>query len=224
MSGSGAPGHRRGTAVMLAALLVLGGCRAVEGPGTAADAKDSGGRITVWVDPPRVPAVNSVPEGVPAHPGDRETPSTATSAAPNSSRSSCCSTRPVTGWPDAIFFPSNDDIAWAASSKINYVRDLTSDLGDIIGAYPPSVIAQCAIDGKYRCLRNDAAPDVLWYDAQLFGAVGLPAAPAPGRSTSSSACASRPSTRGYLTGFLGDAYAPDRYLWASGCPTNDRLG
>ena len=28
---------------------------------------------------------------------------------------------------------------------------------------------------------------------------------------------------GYISGFLGDAYAPDRYLWASGCPTNDRL-
>ena len=28
---------------------------------------------------------------------------------------------------------------------------------------------------------------------------------------------------GYISGFLGDAYAPDRYLWAAGCPTNDRL-
>ena len=30
-------------------------------------------------------------------------------------------------------------------------------------------------------------------------------------------------TDNQFSGFLGDAYAPDRYLWASGCPTNNRL-
>jgi multiple sugar transport system substrate-binding protein len=222
MNVSRVSGHRVGTAAVLAVLLALGGCRAVEGPGTAADATDSGGRITVWVDPPRVPAVNAFEKAYPHIPVTVNTIN-GNVGSTELQQKFVLFNQAGTGWPDAIFFPSNDDIAWAASSKINYVRDLTDDLGDIIGAYPPSVIAQCDIDGKYRCLRNDAASDVLWYDATLFAEWGYqpPATWEEYEQLSLRIASEHP---GYYTGLLGDAYAPDRYLWASGCPTNDRLG
>ena len=50
-------GTRAGTAIAMLALIGLTACKGPEGTGTADDATDSGGRITVWVDPPRLPAV-----------------------------------------------------------------------------------------------------------------------------------------------------------------------
>lgn len=206
---------------LVLALFVLTGCKAVEGAGTADDATDSGGRITVWVDPPRVPAVNAFQRAYPDIPVEVNTIN-GNVGSTELQQKFVLFNQAGEGWPDAIFFPSNDDIAWAASTKINYVRDIGFDLADVIAEYPPSVIAQCNIDGQFRCLRNDAAPDVLWYDAELFTQWGYqpPATWEQYEQLSLTIAAEHP---GYITGFLGDAYAPDRYLWASGCPTNERL-
>ncbi len=210
-------------AVAGVSLLVLGACRAVEGSGTSDDATDSGGAITVWVDPPRVPAVNAFAQAHPEIPVDVQTIN-GNVGGTELQQKFVLFNQAGTGWPDAIFFPSNDDVAWAASSKINYLRDLTTDLTDVIQGYPPSVIAQCNIDGRFRCLRNDAAPDVLWYDAELFRQWGYHRPPATWEEYELLSLVISREHPGYLTGFLGDAYAPDRYLRASGCPTNDRLG
>ena len=34
--------------------------------------------------------------------------------------------------------------------------------------YPAAVAAPCILGGKLYCLRNDVAPDVLWYNAKLM--------------------------------------------------------
>ncbi|MEV4517043.1 extracellular solute-binding protein [Dactylosporangium sp. NPDC049525] len=216
--------HRRtrvATAIAMLALIGLTACKGPEGTGTADDATDSGGRITVWVDPPRLPAVSAFQQAHPEIPVDVMTIN-GNVGSTELQQKFVLFNQAGTGWPDAIFFPSNDDIAWAVNSKINYVRDLTTDLADVIAQYAPSSISQCRIDGLYRCLRNDAAPDVLWYDKQLLSAWGYrpPATWEEYEKLSLRIAAEHP---GYITGFLGDAYAPDRYLWASGCPTNDRL-
>lgn len=127
------------------------------------------------------------------------------------------------GWPDAIFFPSNDDIAWAASAEINYAADLTDIMPDsVIEGYDPAAIDPCVIDGRWRCLRNDVAPDVLWYNAVLMAQFGydIPTTWEEYEALSLQIAAEHP---GYYTGLAGDAYAPNRYLWASGCPTNERI-
>jgi len=193
----------------------------VQDAGTARDATDSGGPITVWVDPPRVPAVNAFIE---AYPGIQVQLNTINGNVGSTElqQKFALFNQAGTGWPDAIFFPSNDDIACAASTKINYVRDISDDLADVIREYPPGVIEQCRIDGKFRCLRNDAAPDVLWYDAGLFAQWGYEPPKTWEQYEQLSLTIAREHP-GYITGFLGDAYAPDRYLWASGCPTNNRL-
>ncbi len=126
------------------------------------------------------------------------------------------------GWPDALFFPSNDDIAWAAGAQINYAADLTSQLPDIIKGYDPAVLAPCNIDGKIRCLRNDAAPDVFWYNQKFFDANNY-TPPKTWEEYGQLAVKIAADHPDKVSGFLGDAYAPDRYLWASACPTNHRL-
>ena len=206
----------RDAACAVAALLALAGCA------NGVDrVTDSGGPITVWVDPPRVPAVDAFRQAYPDIP-IQVTTINGNVGSTELQQKFVLFNQAGRGWPDAIFFPSNDDIAWAAGSKINYVRDIGQNLGDIIPDYPESVMSQCRIDGRYRCLRNDAAPDVLWYDVELFRQWGYrpPATWEDYERLSLTIATEHP---GYITGFLGDAYAPDRYLWASGCPTNERI-
>lgn len=125
------------------------------------------------------------------------------------------------GWPDAIFFPSNDDIAWASSPQINYTADLTTIMKDTIDGYDPAVLAPCDIDGKIECLRNDAAPDVFWYNTKFFKENGY-TLPKTWQDYATLAVKIAKEHPDKVSGFTGDPYAPDRYLWASSCPTNDR--
>lgn len=209
-----------GTTLLLAALAACGG-GASSTPGTAVDQTDSGGAITVWVDPPRVPAAEAFQK---AHPEIEVTVNQIDGTVGSKALSQQFSqfNQAKQGWPDAIFFPSNDDIAWAAGAQINYAADLTDQLPDVIKDYDPTVIEPCKIDGKIRCLRNDAAPDVLWYDAKFFEANDYDL-PTTWEEYADLAVKIAKEHPGKISGFLGDAYAPDRYLWASGCPTNHRL-
>ena len=220
---TGGPMSRFRTAVTVVTICLLAsGCNSVEGTGqlrmrrTPVDASRCGSTR------PACPRSNAFQKAFPHIPvevntingnvGSTESPAEVRSVQPGRQ-----------GWPDAIFFPSNDDIAWATSSKINYARDLSVDLADIISGYPGGVIEQCKIGGQYRCLRNDAAPDVFWYDKVLLDAVGVRAARHLGGIRKPQPAHRHRSIRAYITGFLGDAYAPDRYLWASRMPHQRHL-
>jgi multiple sugar transport system substrate-binding protein len=63
---------------------------------------------------------------------------------------------------------------------------------------------------------------VFWYNASLFKDWGY-TPPTTWEAYQDLGIKIATEHPGYISGFLGDAYAPDRYLWASGCPTNDRL-
>ena len=199
-----------------------GGGGGLPGPGASAPAQtDSGGAITVWVDPPRVPAAEAFKK---AHPEIQTTVNQidGTVGSKALSQQFAQFNQAKQGWPDAIFFPSNDDIAWASGAQSNYAADLTTLVPDTIKNYDPAILAPCSIDNKIRCLRNDAAPDVFWYNKTFFTENGytLPTTWEEYADLAVKIAAEHP---GKISGFLGDAYAPDRYLWASGCPTNDRV-
>ena len=83
------------------------------------------------VDPPRVPAVNAFQKAHPEIPVEVNTIN-GNVGSTELQQKFVLFNQAGTGWPDAIFFPSNDDIAWAASTKINYVRDISADLADVI--------------------------------------------------------------------------------------------
>lgn len=181
----------------------------------------SSGAITVWVDAPRVPAVKAFEKAYPNIPVKlnvvNELP-----GSDDLEQKFALFNQSGSGWPDAIFFPSNDDIAWASSAKIHYTADLSKILpAKVRNGYAAAAIAPCVIDGKLQCVRNDDAPDVLWYNATLFKQWGYtPPTTWPQYEALSLKIAT--AHPGYYTGMLGDSYAPDRYLWASGCPTNDQ--
>lgn len=204
---------------MAAAMVALTACSA--GSASTTEQTDTGGAITVWVDPPRVPAAEAFKAANP----DMDftyVQIDGTVGGKTLQQQFAQFNQAGKGWPDAIFFPSNDDIAWASGAQINYTADLTDSLSDVIDGYDPAVIAPCNIDGKILCLRNDAAPDVFWYNKTFFTENGytLPTTWEEYADLAVTIAAAHP---GKISGFLGDAYAPDRYLWASGCATNDRV-
>ncbi|MCL8025485.1 ABC transporter substrate-binding protein [Nocardioides bruguierae] len=219
------PSARRATRRAAAAALAVAAATALAACGSDADSADSeqtdsGGPITVWVDPPRVPAAEAFVE---AHPEIDVTINQidGTVGGKTLQQQFAQFNQAGKGWPDAIFFPSNDDIAWATGAQIDYAADLTDLLPDVIDGYDPAVIAPCNIDDAIRCLRNDAAPDVFWYNATFFENNGYEV-PTTWEEYGDLAVQIAEEHPGKISGFLGDAYAPDRYLWASGCPTNDR--
>jgi len=93
---------------------------------------------------------------------------------------------------------------------------------DLVSGYTKKALASCFINGTYQCLRNDAAPDVFWYNAKLFKQWGY-TVPTTWAQYESLAVQIAKDHPGYVSGFTGDAYAPNRYLWASDCPTNDQV-
>ena len=203
------------------ASLALAGCSGDTGGTTPQAQTDSGGKITVWVDPPRVPAAEALQKAYPDIEID-VVQIDGTVGGKTVKQSFANFDAAGSGWPDAIFFPSNDDIAWATNSTSNYAADLTDLMADTIKDYDPAVLSFCNIDGKIRCLRNDAAPDVFWYNKAFFDENGytLPTTWEEYGDLAVKIAAEHP---GKISGFLGDAYAINRYLQSSGCPTNDRV-
>jgi multiple sugar transport system substrate-binding protein len=185
------------------------------------DATDSGGAIMVWVDPPRVPAAERFAELYPEIPIEiNQIAQIGTDA--TLQQQFALFNQAGEGWPDAIFFPSNDDIAWATSSQIDYARDLSELLPEYLEGYSEAANSLCNIDGGVRCARNDQAPDVFWYNKAFFDENGYEV-PETWEEYAELAAVIAEEHPGKISGFLGDVYAPSRYLWASGCPTNDRI-
>lgn len=182
---------------------------------------DSGGAITVWVDAPRVPAVQAFQK---AHPEIKVNmvQNDGTVGGQTTKAAFANFDAAGSGWPDAIFFTSNDDIAWAASSQSNYAANLSDipELADTIKGYDAATISFCNIGGQIRCLRNDAAPDVFWYDAKFFKDNNY-TVPKSWDDYFALAIQIAKDHPGKISGFLGDAYAVNRYLQAANCPTND---
>ncbi len=207
----------------MALILAATGASAALAQGGQEDpnATDSGGAIMVWLDPPREAAAAPFQEAYPDIPFEWN-PVKQIGTDATLQQQFVLFNQAGEGWPDVIFFPSNDDIAWATSEKINYARDLSELIPEHLEGYPEGVNRFCEIDGGVRCLRNDQAPDVLWYNKAFFDENGY-AVPVTWEEYGELAVQIAEEHPGKLSGFLGDVYAPSRYLWASGCPTNDRI-
>jgi multiple sugar transport system substrate-binding protein len=179
--------------------------------------------LVLWVDPPRIPAVQAFEKLYPNIPVSITTLSSSASNAGLEEKFTLFN-RVGSGWPDAIFWPGNSAIAWATSPQIHYaanMKDLISK--SVQDGYSPAVAAPCLINGGLYCLRNDVAPDVLWYNAALFKKWGY-TAPTTWPQYESLAVEIGKQHPGYYAAMLGDNYAVERYLWSSGCPTNDLVG
>jgi multiple sugar transport system substrate-binding protein len=204
------------------ASLLLAGCSSGGGGGSSNGAipqTDTGGKITVWVDAPRVPAADAFKKAYPNIP-IKIVQINSTVGGTTTQQQFAQFDAAKKGWPDAIFFPSNDDVAWA--SKTGYTADMSKLTPDLVNGYSKKALSPCYINGTYQCLRNDAAPDVFWYNAQLFKQWGY-TPPKTWSQYESLAVQIAKDHPGYVSGFTGDAYAPNRYLQAADCPTNDQV-
>jgi ABC-type glycerol-3-phosphate transport system substrate-binding protein len=208
-----------GAVTLLAGL--IGGAGGFDPPAAyAASATDSGGAISVWVDAPRVPGVEAFEK---SHPGIKVNLVTIPTADSDSQleQKFVLDDEAGKGWPDAIFFPDNGDVAWASDSSINYTADLSKLVpSKILGGYDSATIGVCRIGGELRCLRNDTAPDVLWYNAKLFAQWGY-TPPKTWEQYETLAVKIAKQHPGYVSGLLGDGYAVGRYLQGSGCPVSE---
>ena len=177
--------------------------------------------LEIWVDPPRIPAVKAFEKAYPDIPIHVNTLNSSASNTGLQAKFNLMN-RVGGGWPDAIFWPNNSAIAWAAGpdSQINYAADLTKLLpSKVINGYSAATISPCVIDGKWYCLRNDVAPTVLWYNVKLFDTWGY-TPPTTWPEYEALGLKIAKDHPGYYVGLAGDIYTPDRYLWPSGCPTN----
>jgi ABC-type glycerol-3-phosphate transport system substrate-binding protein len=178
--------------------------------------------LTIWVDPPRVPAVDAFEKAFPSIKIQINVLSDNVGNDQLQGKFELFD-RVGSGWPDVIFFPTEDDIAWASDPQINYALNLTKLAANVRGGFPKAALAPCVINGQLRCLRNDDGADVLWYNAVLFKKWGY-TAPTTWPQYEALGLKIAQQHPGYYVGLLGDSYAEGRYLWASECPTNLPVG
>ncbi len=202
--------------------MVLAGCGST-GSAPAASSSQSSGPLVVWVDAPRVSAVKAFEK---AYPNIKVKMDIISDNIGNDALRGKFElfNKSGSGWPDAIFFPTNSDISWASSPQINYTANLTNLVPkSLVNGYAPAAISACEIGGQLRCLRNDDAADVLWYNAKLFQEWGY-TPPKTWPQYQALGLEIAKQHPGYYVGFIGSTYTFDRYFWGSACPANTLVG
>ena len=121
------------------------------------------------------------------------------------------------GWPDVVFTPGPDQVAYLSQKNMNYTADLTPLVSkDIISKFSQTSLGQCRIGGKLYCLRNDIAQVVTWYNASLMKQFGYTV---PKTYEEYQALGLRVAKEhpGYVVGSFGDGQALNAYISGSDC-------
>ncbi len=120
------------------------------------------------------------------------------------------------GWPDVVF--AEPSIVQAvADAAHDYPMDLTPWVDKtVVGNFVPGSLDPCySQDKKLLCLRNDLAPNVLWYDKTQMDKFGytVPTTWEDFQALGDKLVKEHP---GYIMGTADNE--PTEYMWASGCP------
>ncbi len=120
------------------------------------------------------------------------------------------------GWPDAIFAEPNI-VQHVADAAHDYPMDLTPWVdAKVVSQFVPGSLDPCySSDKKLLCLRNDLAPNVLWYDKTQMDQFGytIPTTWEDFQALGDKIVKEHP---GYILGTADNE--PTFYMWASGCP------
>ncbi|WP_374009122.1 ABC transporter substrate-binding protein [Leifsonia sp. LS-T14] len=82
-------------------------------------------------------------------------------------------TKAKSGWPDVLFDGGTNNVSLFTSKLYDYAADLTPLLpAGTADKFFSGAIGPCEINGKLYCLRNDYAPNMLWYNTKLFQQFG----------------------------------------------------
>ena len=193
-----------------------------------ADQKPGSG-ITVWVDTTRIPAATAFKKAYPNIKINVVTFDAGANGTGTIQAKMSLFDKAGNGWPDVVFSTQTSDAPWA-SQKDNGVQPFaaTLDAGlidtSVLSGFTKGALDPCTVSGHVYCLRNDLAPNVLWYNDTLMKQFGYTV---PTTWEQYLALGQRVATEhpGYIIGSVGDSFqGPEIYMWASQCQANDITG
>ncbi|SRR6266404_3077518 len=220
------PGTRkRGLRIALVTLVAtgtIGGLvAAAEGAGFA---RSSAPRLLVWVDATRVAQVKAYEKSHPNVKVDVVTYDGNDGGSGTLQSKFALFNRVGHGWPDVFFSGENYDAASIASPQYKDAQVLSDGLvaTSVLKKFAAGTLADCTVNGKIVCLRNDIGQDVLWYNKKLMDQFGyaVPTTWAQWAAIGEQVAKQHP---GYIIGSAGNAFDDEIYLQASECPMSKLL-
>jgi ABC-type glycerol-3-phosphate transport system substrate-binding protein len=202
---------------ILAIASVLVACAPAGAPapsGAASTVKtDDKAPVTVWIDAARKPAADKY---LATHPDKKDLVKFEIVDRGQFGAKVLLFNNAGSGWPDVVFAEPNLQQYVAAPSH-NFPLDLTPLVSkDIVDKFVPGSLDPCyTTDKKLICLRNDLAPNVLWYNKKLMDEFGyqIPTTWEEYIALSDKVAKEHP---GYVMASAGDPQL--MFFWPSGCP------
>jgi maltose-binding protein MalE len=187
-------------------------------PAATANPYDDNAKITVWIDPARKPMADL---WVSTHADQASLVNFEIVDRGQFPSKVLLFNNTGSGWPDAIFAEPSI-VQHVADAAHDYPLDLTPWVdASIVSQFVPGSLDPCyTSDKKLLCLRNDLAPNLLWYDKTQMDAFGytLPTTWEDFQALGDKVVAEHP---GYVLGTADNE--PTFYMWASGCPVANPL-
>lgn len=181
-------------------------------PSTGAGTDDKA-PVTVWIDAARKPAADKY---LATHPDKKDLVKFEIVDRGQFAAKVLLFNNSGSGWPDVVFAEPNI-VMYNADPAHNFPMDLTNLVpADTVSKFVPGSLDPCYdTNHKLLCLRNDLAPNVLWYNKPLMDQFGytIPTTWEDYIALSDQVAKDHP---GYV---MASAGSPEvMFFWASGCP------
>ena len=174
--------------------------------------------VVVWIDAARKPAADKYLE---THQDKKDLVSFEIVDRAEFSQKVLLFNNSGSGWPDVVFGEPNI-VMYNADPAHDFPMDLTTWVDKaIVDKFVPGALDPCySTDKKLLCLRNDLAPNVMWYNKKLMDEFGyaIPKTWQEYQDLSDKVAAEHP---GYVMGTA--AQEPTLFFWPSGCPVAQPL-
>jgi multiple sugar transport system substrate-binding protein len=192
-------------ALVVTAALLLSGCST----STSATSKGDN-HLLVWTDATRQPVAEAYAK---AHPSEHITVVTVDGSDLESKLSLIA--RDPSSLPDVVFTPNGQGVEFA--QKYGFSADLTKLVSATVKKGFGATLSACEKNGALDCLPGDISTQMLFYNKSLFDKFGytVPTTWAEYSALSTKVATEHP---GYVVGSCGDAFCPNVYYRASGCP------
>lgn len=217
------------TAVAASIALLGAGCSA-EGAGEVNEdygfstaEQDPESAITVWVDAAREPIAKAFQEANSDVDVNIETYDGNAGGSGTFQTKIALFDQSGEGWPDVVFSTQQNDAAWAAK-ETNGVQAFAAPLDkgllddEFLEGFTEGALDPVTVDDSIYGVRNDLAPNVLWYNQQLLDQFGyeIPTTWEEYEELSDKLAAEHP---GYILGSVGDSFVGTYvYYWGAQAP------
>lgn len=200
--------------VAAALILGLGACSPGNGGGPGGGEAAGTPELLVWVDATREPAAKTYKAAVA---GKVDVKIEVIDPTTLISKIQLFNTTKK-GWPDVVFSGAPNDFATWADPANGYAAPLNDTVSKEIFDGYGTANDWCKIDGKFYCLKNDLAQNVLWYDTKVFKELGLTV---PTTMDEFASTAMKLKGTGYIAGTVANNALYNGFLWSNGCQMTD---